>query len=157
MDHQVGMPQKHAIPKSALVLGWLGVLPFALFSLVAVATRSQVAGHAATALVLYGMIILSFMGGAQWGLAMRAPDEAPAALARRLGISVLPALGAFALGALPPRPALLGLALLFAALLAYDLSTVRAGAAPAWYGKLRMQLTAAVVLCLLTACVFGAA
>jgi hypothetical protein len=34
------------------------------------------------------------------------------------------------------------------ALLAYDLSTVRRGLAPVWYGTLRSQLTGAVVILL---------
>jgi len=58
---------------------------------------------------------------------------------------------------LPPRAALLGLALVFGALLAYDLATVRAGIAPAWYARLRTRLTVAVVLCLVVAAGLGSA
>jgi hypothetical protein len=115
------------------------------------------AGPAAGALVLYAAIILSFMGGAQWGLAVSAQAAGPALLARRLALSVLPALAAFALALVPERAALLGLAAVFGALLAYDVMTVRAGLAPPWYARLRIQLTAAVVLCLLLGAGFGRA
>ena len=50
-------------------------------------------GHMREDLVVYGVIILSFMGGAQYGLAMHAEgnEDAPE-LHVLLGISVLPAL-----------------------------------------------------------------
>ena len=73
----------------------------------------------------------------------------------RLAVSVLPALAAFGLSFLPAQPALLGLAAVFVALLLYDISTAREGGAPAWYPALRVQLTGAVVLCLLLPAFFG--
>lgn len=63
----------------------------------------------------------------------------------------LPALAAFGLWFLPAPLALLGLAAVFIALLAYDIGAARAGAAPAWHPALRLQLTGAVVLCLVFA------
>ena len=103
-------------------------------------------------LVLYGAIILSFMGGAQWGLSMVTGGST---MRTRLAISVLPALAAFGLWFLPATGALLGLAAVFVALLLYDIATARAGAAPAWYPALRIQLTSAVVICLLLASLIG--
>lgn len=157
MDHQGPMLHDATIPRSALLLGWLGVLPFAASCLVAVFGNADAAGLALRALVVYGAIILSFMGGAQWGLAMAAVGEGPSALARRLAVSTLPALAAFGLAALASRTALIGLAAVFAALLVYDVSTARSGVAPPWYPALRSQLTAAVVACLLVAAAFGTA
>jgi hypothetical protein len=155
MDHQGDALQMRTVPLSARLLGWLGVVPFAVLSLVCIFASAQAASQAGFALVLYGMIILSFMGGAQWGLAMVARVQASAAMPRRLAISILPPLAALAMAALPPRGALLGLAILFTALLVYDHSTVRAGVAPAWYRELRTQLTTAVVICLLAAAGLG--
>jgi hypothetical protein len=68
-----------------------------------------------------------------------------------LALSVVPALIGWSCLLLPSRPGLIGLAIGFAALLAYDLWTVHAGDAPPWYGSLRWQLTTAVVLLLLVA------
>ena len=149
------MRSSPAIPRAALVLGWLGVIPFAAFSLLALTGGVLPPGAALHALVLYGVVILSFMGGAHWGLAI-APDEASSRVsAMRLALSVLPALAGFALSFLPAVAALVGLSAAFVALLAYDVAAARAGAAPAWYPALRLQLTGAVVICLLLAALFG--
>jgi hypothetical protein len=76
--------------------------------------RALSRGAAISGLVLYGAIIISFMGDAQWGLAMV-----------RLAISVLPPLSAFGLWFLPATPAMLGLAAVFVAFLLYDIATSR--------------------------------
>lgn len=149
------MPHDATIPRSALLLGWLGVLPFAASGLVAVSGSAETAGIAMRALAVYATIILSFMGGAQWGLAMVAPLASPSELARRLAISTLPALAAFGLAFVSSRTSLLGLAAVFVALLVYDFASARSGIAPPWYPALRSQLTAAVVLCLVGAAGFG--
>jgi hypothetical protein len=143
--HQVTM-----IPRSALVLGWLGVLPFVILAAAYIARETIPASVAAAALLLYGVVILSFMGGAQWGLAMTSETDTRAR-ARRFAISTLPALAAFAAWFLPVTYALAALAIGFLALLAYDIAV-----APVWYPALRVQLTSAVVLCLGAAAVFGA-
>jgi hypothetical protein len=137
------------------VLGWLGVLPFAGLALAAVTGGLLPHESATRGLVLYGAIILSFMGGAQWGLAMRSGSSDPGVEGKRLAVSVLPALAAFGCAVLPAGPALLGLAAAFAALLCYDVMMAEAVMAPAWYPALRMQLTGAVVVCLLSVAAFG--
>ncbi len=149
------MQSTYRIPRSAFVLGWLGVLPFAALALFAVTGGVLPTGAAVSGLVQYGLIILSFMGGAQWGLAMRAAGSDDGVAGWRLVISVLPALAAFGLSFLPSGSGLLGLAAAFVALLGYDVLTARAGAVPTWYAALRLQLTGAVVVCLLIAAAFG--
>jgi len=144
------------IPRPALVLGWLGVLPFAAFTTLAITGTVLSRIGAIDALVLYGVVIASFMAGAQWGLAIVATRGAAAAIGPRLALSVLPALAAFGLWHLPPTSALLGLAGVFCALAFVDIVAARQGAAPAWYPALRLQLTGAVVACLLLTAVFGA-
>lgn len=142
------------IPKPVLVLGWSGVVPFALLSLAAVLGSPQVAANAIGTLIVYGAVILSFMGGAQWGLEMAKPAS-PDDGQRDYALSVLPALAGFAAALLPPR---VGLALLcagFPALLAYDLVRAREGVGPGWYPALRKGLTAAVTTTLLFALVLG--
>ncbi len=154
-DQSAPMHDASQIPRPALVLGWLGVLPFAAFALLAVAGGVLPRGTASSALILYGVVILSFMGGAQWGLAMAMPGGRTAAMGPRLAISVLPALAAFALWYAPPTLSLVGLASVFIALLAYDIATAHASAAPSWYPALRLQLTSAVVVCLLLGALLG--
>lgn len=137
------------IPAAASILGWAGVVPFAGLTLAA-ALGLALPVPTGLALIGYGAVILSFMGGAQWGLTVRAPDGADRSI-RGYAASVLPALLAWPCLLLPERPALILLAVGFAALLAYDLRTVRQGQAPPWYGRLRSQLTIAVTLLLLIA------
>jgi hypothetical protein len=138
-------PADDRIPGAVLALGWAGVIPFAGLALAAVAGIALPLVPL-PALAAYGTAILSFMGGAQWGLAMRT-----AAGARGYAVSVLPALLGWVALLLPARPGLVLLAAGFALLLGYDLWTVRRGEAPAWYAHLRAQLTGAVVLILLAA------
>ena len=66
----------------------------------------------------------------------------------RYGVSVLPALLGFLCLLAPYIYGLVGLAVGLLGLLAYDLSTIRRGLAPGWYGRLRLQLTGAVVVLL---------
>jgi hypothetical protein len=134
------------IPAGPFWLGWAGVLPFAAFAAASVAA-APLPIDPLPVLVGYGCVILSFMGGAQWGLATRDPGG----LVTRFAASVVPALVAWPALLLAPRLALAVLIAGFAGLCAYDLWTVRKGGAPRWYGRLRLQLTAAVVLVLLAA------
>ena len=136
---------KTDIPRPALILGVSGLIPFFGLS-AAIAFRLQPPyGSASLWLAAYGAVILSFMGGAQWGLATAKGQPGSW---RAFGVSVVPALVAWPALFLPITWALATLSVTFASLLAYDLWTVRRGEAPAWYGQLRLGLTAAVVLCL---------
>ena len=133
------------IPRAARALGWLGVLPFAAYAAAVAAAWSPPGPAALTVLLAYAAVILSFMAGVQWGVSM---GVASGAHTRGYGLSVLPALLAWVCLLLAPVPALALLMLGFAALLAYDLSVVRAGHAPGWYSRLRIELTGAVLLSL---------
>lgn len=133
------------MPRTALILGLLGLIPF-IACLGAVHTDLMLgADQARRGAVLYGVVILSFMGGAQWGLATASAEPRP----RAFVASVLPALLAWASLTLAVRLSLLVIAAGFAALLVYDLWTVRRGEAPAWYGRLRIGLTSVVIVCVL--------
>lgn len=137
------------IPRPAFWLGWAGVIPFAALSVLALTGGGQWSEvdqpRALSALVTYGMIILSFMGGVQWGLEMSRPEGNGAA---GFAASVVPALIAFGASFVSIIAALFILAAGFLILLAYDRARIRAGIGPIWYGALRLQLSTAVVLCL---------
>jgi hypothetical protein len=134
------------IPRPALLLGWAGVIPFALLTASSVLDIYPWFLDPRTALRAYGACILSFMGGAQWGVLL--PREEGHAPFFRYLVSVLPALLAFLCLLIPDTPGLIGLIVGFSALLVYDLSTVRQGLAPRWYASLRVQFTLAVVVLL---------
>jgi hypothetical protein len=134
------------IPRPALLLGWAGVIPFALLTVASILDIHPWLGDPAVALRGYGACILSFMGGAQWGVLLRRKGgHAPFF---QYLVSVLPALLASLCLLISRTPGLIGLIVGFLALLAYDLLTVREGLAPRWYASLRIQLTLAVVVLL---------
>lgn len=150
----VRMKPGKTIPPAALLLGAAGVIPFAGLALViALGGVGLLAPEQAERVLrLYAALILSFMGGAQWGLAT-ARDRG--ASVRPLAVSVLPALFAWATFLIPSGPGLLALSAAFLALMLYDLWTVRRGEAPVWYGRLRIGLTLAVVAALQVALAAG--
>lgn len=150
------------IPRSALLLGLTGLIPFLFGAGLALSPEPNppegtfaflYPADAYAILAGYGIVILCFMSGVLWGFAARGPEEdAPLAYV----LSVLPALFAFFtasqhifslshsnLDALPY------LAVGFAGLLILDGIFYRKGLTPPWWMRLRMLLTAVVVACLL--------
>ena len=144
-----------SIPKSALILGLAGTLPFIGATLMLVApdmvtplTGMNVLSQrvmAPTIILLYGQIILAFMSGVLWGFATKAEGR-QAALGYTL--SVIPALWAFfTIGAGPTASAIYLIAG-FIGLLALDWTFWQQGLTPEWWMRLRVLLTAVVVACL---------
>ena len=132
------------IPPAARWLGFAGLLPFGAAALAALLPRMPLHGLALTALLAYGAVILSFLGGVRWGLAMAAAT--PGALPAQLGLSVLPSLLGWAALLLPPAA---GLVLLAAGFLAMLLADRREALAPAWYKRLRLPLSLGAMASLL--------
>lgn len=141
------------IPRSALVLGLAGLVPF-----VWGAATLWSDGLAQAGLDLfgprfigpyvqlqYGTIILAFMSGVLWGFATRAEGGVAAS---GYALSVLPALWAFFFVGGGPVSAAIYLAAGFVALLALDWMFWNQGLAPDWWMRLRIGLTAVVVACL---------
>lgn len=129
-------------PTVPIVLGLGGLIPFVGLALLAVtgaASRFGVpADMARAALLAYGAVIASFLGGIRWGVALR---ESGRASALDLVLSVVPSLIAWASLALP-RPFDAGaLGLLLLAWGAVDQDLPRRGLAPAWFGRLRIILS----------------
>lgn len=96
------------------------------------------------ALATYAAIIVSFLGGIRWGLAV--PRDRQGA---NYVVSILPSLVAWAC-LLAPEPWRLGLLGIVAlALGIIDLGLVREGLAPPWFGRLRVILSAGAGVALL--------
>ena len=140
-------PTSAGIPAPAAWLGAAGALPFLAAVVLVLAAGPETGAWAALAVRAYGAVILSFMGGIHWGLAMAQGGTSWA----RLGLAVLPALLGWMALLLPLPFGLPLLAAAFAVLLAGDLQAVRAGLAPGWYPRLRWPLSAVVILCLFIA------
>jgi hypothetical protein len=141
------------IPRSALMLGLAGVIPF-LWGAANVLFPATVGwgGRWLSPMFMgtyvsltYGTVILSFMSGVLWGFATKATGR-EAALG--YGLSVIPALWAFFMVNGDPGNAAVNLAAGFAGLLLLDASFARQGLAPAWWMRLRLLLTGIVLACL---------
>lgn len=142
-----------AIPRTPLLLGLAGLLPFLWGAATVlwpdlgapVARRIGIAFVGVPVLAGYGKIILAFMSGVIWGFAARADDRrAPLGYA----LSVIPALWAFFLVVGTTPAALVYLIAGFVGLLAIDALFWRHGLAPGWWMRLRLLLSAVVVACL---------
>ncbi len=138
------------IPPAAAWLGAAGVLPFAFLAGAGVILVGSLEEKAILALAAYGAVILSFLGGVHWGLAIGDAGTANQERVsyRRLAISVVPSLVAWCALLLPTVATLPVLAAAFAAMLAVDWRLAGKTEAPSWYPKLRWPLTAAVVFSL---------
>lgn len=139
------------VPSPAIWLGGAGVVPFLACALLALLGPEPGASWAVQVMVCYGAVILSFLGGIQWGLATGSADPTDV-LTRRLGLSVLPSLVGWGALLLPVLWGLLVLFAAFALVLFLDLQATRRGEAPAWFPRLRVPLSVAVMVSL----VFGA-
>jgi hypothetical protein len=146
------------IPRSALILGLAGLIPF----LWGVATQlSEPLALWGVAWLgprfvgpyiglSYGMVILCFMSGVLWGFATKAEDDA----GRFYALSVIPALWAFFLVGDGPVSSAIYLGAGFLGLLVLDWQFQAQGLAPRWWMRLRVMLTA-VVLASLALTAFG--
>ena len=141
------------IPRSALILGLAGILPFGWS--IATQLSPGIADFALTVLgprfvgpyvgLVYGTIILSFMSGVLWGFAARATGHMATV---GYALSVIPALWAFFFVGNGPVSAALMLAVGFVGLLGLDYLFWRQGYAPVWWMQLRILLTTIVIACL---------
>jgi len=142
-----------SVPRSALYLGFAGLLPFfwgvgtEYIGAIRDLTMSTVGPRYVAPFILlnYGQIILAFMSGVIWGFAARAEGQV-----QGLGfaLSVIPALWAFFFVGGGPTTAAIYLIAGFVGLLLIDGFFWVNGLTPAWWMALRVPLTAIVCACL---------
>jgi Protein of unknown function (DUF3429) len=130
-------------------LGYAGLVPFVLLAAGLWTLGADVRGYASLALVGYGAVIASFLGGVHWGIAAQLPAQ-DARFHYLWGV-VPSLLGWVAL----VLPATAGLALAGLALLACYLVDVRSYPRVGWAAWLPMRLRLTVVA--LASCAVGAA
>ncbi|MEQ6916936.1 DUF3429 domain-containing protein [Halomonas aquatica] len=135
------------IPRLPLWLGLAGLLPFLIA--VAAAWLAPIAWQvlAIRAFLGYGAVILSFLGGVQWGVAMcrERPGEAP--FRARMVLAMVPSLLAWPALLLHPLTAAWVLAAGFALVRGHELSREGRAKLPDWYQSLRTLLTLVVLAC----------
>jgi hypothetical protein len=136
--------RRPAIPRAPLFLGLATLVPFAACAATSVlAVDPIIATWAFTALAVWAACMLAATGSVHWGVALRQGGP----------------LRAYAVGALVPFLPFLALSFGgpwglmamgagFVALLAYEQSGA-AAYLPAWYPRLRLWLTGAILICLL--------
>ncbi len=135
--------------RTAWLLALAGFAPFAFLALALLVSGTTSAFHGLflDAFRTYSAIILSFLGGIRWGMALR--DDPVDHVS--LGFSVVPSLaGWFALF----LPASLGVPVLLVAYCAqgaWDSVSIHSGKAPAWFAELRIWLTLLVAFAHLVA------
>ena len=148
------MRDAREVPASARRLGMAGLIPFVVLGLGVWLASGQLSGFLHLLLIAYALAIASFMAGAQWGFGSLADLDERDRL-RVLAIAVVPCLVAWA-GVFAPFPWPYAFLLTaFALVLRFDLRLVRDGLAPAWYPFLRLPLTAAVAVALLSGLLHG--
>jgi hypothetical protein len=149
-----------------LLLGLLGLIPFLVCAYLACAWRFPSEGRALIALIAYGAVILSFLGGVHWGFALTEPPPSLAGLAPaptradpahrpRIALGVLPSLIgwlALLIAVLAPAP-VIALCVLIAGFIATNAgehTAYRRGWVPARYLWMRWFLTIVVVALMVT-------
>lgn len=124
--------------------GLAGLIPFVAGALGVLIADGVVRTLAVWVLTAYGALILSFLGGARWGLEIGRTLVLP----RVISAAMAPTLAGFFLLAVPHLPAWVRLAGLACAFVAQWVWDVRSPAAPEWYPRLRTMLSDGALLCL---------
>lgn len=140
-------PKGAGVPPAVKWLGAFGAVPFVFLAVASPALEGALRDHAVFALAAYGAVILSFLGGIHWGLAIADLKSAQSdgTTFRRLAFSVVPSLIGWGALLVPGAASLVVLATAFALLLFFDSRASRKAEAPAWYPRLRGPLTIIVV------------
>lgn len=148
-DERPGQPGDAAETAGRLV-GWLGLAPFIVLSLWLYGIAPDHPWRSGTILLLtvYSAIVLSFLGGIRWGLALWSGDADSRA---EFWLAIVPALVGWLAVVIPVPLSFALLAVAFAAHGAWDALAAHRHRAPAWYGNLRTTLTACTVALLLLA------
>ncbi len=118
-------------------LGYLGVIPFIFCAVNLLISWPLFDGFALQVFVIYSAVILSYLGGIRWGLALTQSPQTPWPLV----LAVLPSLAA--LGSLllaTPMLQITSLVIFYAAQGLLDRFLPAAGM-PQWMIRLRLQLT----------------
>jgi hypothetical protein len=162
MSDQATVQSSPTIPMPAAVLGYAGLVPFAIGAIGAWVMPLPYAAYMASAQIYYAAIILSFLGAVHWGWVLQRDFHAPTSPWEPYVWGITPAVLAWiivAVSSFPlidrPGATLLRLdqtvALLIAGLLLsllIDLKRIREGRFPGWYRRLRLHLTFGAVACL---------
>lgn len=122
--------------KTARGLGYAGLLPFAALTVAGITSNEAL--KVLQYFLAYSAVILSFLGGIHWGLAMQQGDHRSAS---QLATCMLPSLSAWISLTLPPLTAITLLIASYLLWWIYDRTAIELE----WYHQMRAHLTFAVV------------
>lgn len=128
-----------SIPHSTALFGGLGIIPFVAGALLANIPSTSASGH--WLVIGYGAVILSFLGGIQWGVGLK---TVPRAWLPYL-VAILISLTGWVSLLLAPLWGLLLLGAGFIAAFFYDAITTPLFDLPGWFIRLRILLTLSVL------------
>ena len=137
-----------ALTPTALRLGYAGLLPFVAGAMLVWLVRPDARPYTLLALSAYAAVIVSFLGGIHWGLALRLPEPPPVLL----GWGVVPSLVAWLAVMMPASSGLVVLGAMLLACYAVDRRLYPVYGAAHWL-TLRFRLSAVAA----ASCFIGAA
>ncbi len=139
----------NAFPKG---LTLSGAIPFIACSATLWLAPPTYRGFVTTVLTCYAAVILSFLGGIQWGLAVNLMETAPKSARTMFLLSVIPSLLAWGMLLLPaPGSRIIVAIVLFAFVWVIDAMLNLQKLIPAWFFKLRSAISVIVIIALSTA------
>lgn len=135
------------LPRLPLGLGLAGLVPF--LALAGSAWLAPVAWQviAIPAFLTYSAVILSFLGGVQWGVAMSLEPDDSDGFRTRLALSMAPSLIAWPALLLHPATGAWVLIAGFLVVRLHECGRASRELLPTWYQSLRTLLTVVVVAC----------
>ena len=130
------------------LIGYVGLVPFIGLGVMVLLGEGEFASRAALAMVTYGAVIFSFIGGLHWGLVLLHSQGSVGRLSI-IALGIGPSLLAWLAILVSLKLALVLLVMGFAALLGLDFAAHRSGRVPSWFLSTRIVLTCVVIACLL--------
>ena len=140
------------IPMSALSLGIAGLIPFWGLAVLTIILDAPFKIFAVQAEIIYGAVILSFLGGMHWGFAAMNSRHVSWL---SLGWGVTPTLIAWGALFLSPSLGLILLIIGFSAAGIIDFRVFATNRDNTWFGKLRTILSIGTITALVLALSFG--
>ncbi|MCE2991129.1 MAG: DUF3429 domain-containing protein [Burkholderiales bacterium] len=142
--------------RTASILTYAGAIPFVVCATVLVFARPlgliEYRPFALQALTTYAAIIVSFLGGIQWGIGVATESEQPQTANSLFLLSVVPSLLAWALLFLPSNTSKVIVALFLVGLVwIVDALLHLQQVIPAWFFRLRCVISAVVMISLTVA------
>ncbi|HEX7777276.1 MAG TPA: DUF3429 domain-containing protein [Parvibaculum sp.] len=139
------LPSPDQTPTAVLIFSYARIVPFVAMALIVAFASSGVDGVLA-AEIGYGAVLLSFLGGARWGVAVKAGGDGVAF--KPLALLTLPTFFSWAVLLMAPAVALAALMAGFLLVAMSDRAAARQGLVPAWQSGLDLPLTVLTELAL---------